>query len=65
MCNGILVLTSPYPTGPQLDNLNFFPMEDILNFLPNERRPQYFGKWEMTSIFWQMEVDLNTFANGR
>ena len=23
------------------------------------RRPQLFGKWKMTSIFWKMEDDLN------
>jgi hypothetical protein len=41
------------------DNLYFFQMEDILNFLVNKRRPQYFGKWKTTSIFWQMEDDIN------
>ena len=25
----------------------------------NGRQPQYFGKWKTTSIFWQMEDDLN------
>jgi hypothetical protein len=29
------------------------------------RRPQYFGKWKTTSIFWQMEDNLNIWVNGR
>ena len=33
------------------DDLNFWKMEDDLNILENGRRPQYFGKWKMTSIF--------------
>ena len=53
------------------DNPYFFQMKDILKFcwmeedhfiLANERRPQYFGKWKMTSIFWQMEDDINFFT---
>jgi hypothetical protein len=40
-------------------------MEDNLNILANRRRPQYFGKWNMTSIFWQMEDGLNILVNGR
>jgi hypothetical protein len=40
-------------------------MEEDLNILANGRRPQYFGKWKMTSIFWQIEDDLNVLANGR
>ena len=32
------------------DLLAFWLMEDNLNFLENERRPQPFGKWKMTSI---------------
>ena len=47
------------------DDLYFFQVEDILNFLVNERRPQYFGKWKTASILWQMEDDLNILANGR
>ena len=52
-----------------------FKLEDDLNFLANGRRPQYFGKWKLTSIFWQMEDtyifggkmedDLNSLENGR
>ena len=34
-------------------------MEDDLKILENGRRPQYFGKWETTSICWQMEDNLN------
>jgi hypothetical protein len=41
-------------------NLNSGPkLEDDLNFLANERRPQFFGKWKTTSILWKMEDDLN------
>jgi hypothetical protein len=49
-------------------------MEDDLNFVPNGRRPQYFGKWKTTSIFrqmeddpifWEMEDNLNILADGR
>jgi hypothetical protein len=40
-------------------------MEDDLNILANGRQPQHFGKWKMTSIFWQMEDNLNILANGR
>jgi hypothetical protein len=40
-------------------------MEDDHNFVPNARRPQYFGKWKTTSVFWQMEDDFNILANGR
>jgi hypothetical protein len=31
-------------------------MEDDLNILANGKKPQYFGKWKKTSIFWQMEA---------
>ena len=34
-------------------------MEEDLNILANGRRPQYFGKWKMISMFWQMEDDIN------
>ena len=34
-------------------------MEDDLNKLENGRRPQFFGKWKMTSMFWKMEYNLN------
>ena len=34
-------------------------MEEDLNILANGRRPQYFGKWKTTSIFWQMEDVIN------
>ena len=44
--------------GPELTELKKSNERD-LNFLANSRRPQYFGKWKMTSIFWQMEDDLN------
>jgi hypothetical protein len=40
-------------------------MEDDLNILANGRQPQYFGKWNTTSIFWQIEENLNLLANGR
>ena len=33
-------------------------MEDDLNFLKTERRPQIFGKWKTTSIRWQMKDSL-------
>ena len=46
--------------GPNLeDELNGWQMEDDLNFLPNGRRPPFFGKWKTTSIFWQIEDNLN------
>jgi hypothetical protein len=50
------------------DNLNLLEMEDDLNILENGRRSQALGKWKtisiftkgkMTSIFLQMEDDLN------
>jgi hypothetical protein len=45
------------------DLISFFnfssKMEDNLNILANDRRPQYFGKWKTTSIVWQMEDHLN------
>ena len=34
-------------------------MEDDLNILANGRRTQYFVKRKTTSIFWQMEDDLD------
>ena len=49
-------------------------MEDNPNFMANGSGPQYFGKWKTTSIFWQIEDDLNFWqmednlnvvANGR
>ena len=40
-------------------------MEDELNFGSNAIRPQYFGEWKMTSIFWKTEDDLNLLANSR
>ena len=40
-------------------------MEDNLDILVNGGRPQYFGKWKATSIFWEMENDLNILGNGR
>jgi hypothetical protein len=40
-------------------------MEDNLNFVPDGRRPQYFGKWKTTSTFWRIEDDLNILVNGR
>ena len=36
-----------------------FKMEDNLNILANDRRPQYFCKRKTTSIVWKMEDDLN------
>jgi hypothetical protein len=39
-------------------------MEDDLNILRNGRQPQYFDKWKMTSIFWQMEDDLSILPMG-
>ena len=40
-------------------------LEDDLGFLANGRQPQFFGKWKMTSVLWQMEDDLSFLANGR
>ena len=40
-------------------------MEDDLKIVANERRPQYFGKWKMTSIFRKIENDNNFLENGR
>ena len=40
-------------------------LEDNLNFLVNGSRPQFFGKWKTTSIFWYIEDDLKCLANGR
>ena len=40
-------------------------MEDDLNFLANGRRPQFFGKWKTTSIFWEMEDNLSFLEIGR
>ena len=49
-------------------------MEDNLNFFINIRQLQFFGKWKTISIFsklktrlifWQIEDDINIFANGR
>jgi hypothetical protein len=40
-------------------------MEVGLNILANGRQPQYFGKWKTTSVFWQMEDDLNILAIGK
>jgi hypothetical protein len=37
-------------------------MEEDLNILANGRQPQYFGKWKTTSIFCQMEGDINFFT---
>jgi hypothetical protein len=34
-------------------------MEDDLHFLEMEDDPNFFFKWKMTSIFWNMEDDLN------
>ena len=34
-------------------------LEDDLNFFANGSRPQFFGKWKTTSLFWKMEDDLN------
>ena len=36
-----------------------FQMEDDLDILENERRPQYFRKWKTASICCQMEDDPN------
>ena len=50
------------------DDLNFLTMKDDINILENGRRPQFWGIWKTTSIFWpngrrpqvfgQMEDDL-------
>ena len=40
-------------------------LEDDLHFLVNGRRPQFFGKWKMTSIFLYVEDELKFLANGR
>ena len=34
-------------------------MEYDLIFFENGRRPHFFAKWKMTSIFYKMEDDLN------
>ena len=39
-------------------------MEDEFNILANGRRPQYFGKWKMTSKFSKWKT-TNILANGR
>ena len=41
-------------------------LEEDLNFLANGRRPQFFGKGKMSSIFFgKREDDLNSKENGR
>ena len=40
------------------DDLNFWQMEDDINFLENRRRPQFFGKWKTALIVWQLENNL-------
>ena len=48
------------------DNINIFSNgRQPQLFLLNGRLPQYFGKWKTTSIFWQMEEDINILANER
>jgi hypothetical protein len=45
------------------DNLNFFKMEDDLDFLSNGRRPLFFSlKWKTTLTLYQMEDDLYFFS---
>jgi hypothetical protein len=34
-------------------------MEDDFNLKSNERKPDVFGKWEMTSILYYIEEDFN------
>jgi hypothetical protein len=34
-------------------------MKEDLNILAKGRQPQYFGRWKTTSIFWQVEDDIN------
>ena len=40
-------------------------MEDDLNFFVNGRRPQFFGKWKKTSIFFVNGRQSQHFVNGR
>jgi hypothetical protein len=47
------------------NDLNIVSNGRNLNISANERRPQYFGEWKTTSIFWQMEDHLNKLKNGR
>jgi hypothetical protein len=43
-----------------------FEMRELYsNFLADGRRPQFFGKWKTTSIFWKMGNDLNFLVNKR
>jgi hypothetical protein len=46
------------------DNLIFWILKDKSIFR-KKRRPHYFGKLKTTSIFWQMEDNLNILVNGR
>ena len=54
------------------DDLNFlenvrqpqFETGRQLHYLANRRKPQYFHKWKMTSIFLRMEDNLDIFPNG-
>ena len=62
------VSRSPVPFSLQsIGNLEILlrsqKMEDDLKFVRNGRRPQFFGKWKTTSIFGEMEDDLNCFEN--
>ena len=54
------LLTMFLPSSVPVDTLELFgKIEDKLNFEVNGRRPQFVGKWKMTSIFWQLHDDLH------
>ncbi len=42
-----------------VNQVSLHEFEDDLIFLVNGRRPQFWGKWKTTSVFVEMEDDLN------
>jgi hypothetical protein len=40
------------------NDINFFLMEDDLNFISNGRRPQFYFQWKTTLISFDMELNL-------
>jgi hypothetical protein len=46
-------------------DLNFLENGRRIQSLENGRQSQYCGKWKTTSIFFQIEDDLNSLENGR
>ena len=42
-----------------------YKIEDVISFSADGRWPQYFWKWKTTSIFQEMEDDLNFSGNKR